>query len=118
MGAFRQGIPAVSLQLAVTPGDILYTCPVGTKAQIQKLTFLNTTAAARTVSVYVVRSGGAIGVTNQIWNAAPVPVTATAPRGVECFEAEGVVLNPGDFLRCFSDGAAAITPSGSVVEFT
>ena len=118
MGAYRQTFPTASIQLATTPGDVLYTCPAGTKAQIQKLTFLNTTATARTVTVHIVRSGGAIGVTNQVWIAATVPLNTTAPRGVECFEAEGQVLNPGDFIQAFASAATAITPMGSVVEFT
>lgn len=118
MGATVVTFPSASLQLAVTPGDILYTCPTGTRARITKLTFLNTTAIQQTVGVHIVRSGGAIGVTNQVWIAVPVPLNTSAPRGVECFEAEGQVLNPGDFLRCFASLAASITPMGSVVEFT
>ena len=110
--------PAASIQLATTPGDTLYTCPLATRARITMLSFLNTTANPRTVSVHLVRSGGAIGVTNQVWNAAAVPATATQPKGVVCYEAINQVLNPGDFIKVFADAGTAITPVGSVVEFS
>ena len=117
MGAFLKGIPETSLQLATTPGDVLYTCPLGVHARIDDLSFKNTTATDRTVTVYIVRSGGAIGVTNELWNAASIPKTATAPKGVICYEAIGLYLNPGDFIQAFASSGSALTPMGSVTEF-
>ncbi len=120
MGAFRQTFPAAATQLATTPGTTLYTCPTGTKAEVRKLTFLNTTGTARTVTVALIRSGASTtpAAGNTIWSGSSVPLTATAPRGVECFEIEGQVLNPGDFIQAFADAGTAVTPFGSVVEFT
>src|SRR3990167_2765008 len=110
--------PTASLQLATTPGSDLYTCPAGTRARIYKLIFGNTTGTGRTVSVHIARAGAANADNNIVWNAVPVPIETTAPRGVECYEAEGQVLNPTDVLRAFSDAATAITPMGSVTEFS
>lgn len=111
------GFPSASLQLATTPGDVLYTCPAGTtRAIITKLIFLNTTATARTVTVHVVRSGGSIADNNQVVSAMTVPVETVAPQGVECYGVEGIVLNPGDFIQAFASAGSAITPMGSVTE--
>lgn len=120
MPAFVQTFPAAATQLAITPGTTLYTCPAGTRARITKLTFANSTATARLVTVALIRSGASTtpAAGNTIWTAAPVPVVATAPKGVECFEAEGQVLGPGDFIQAFGDAATAITPFGAVVEFS
>lgn len=120
MGAFRQTFPIAATQLATTPGTTLYTCPAGTKAEIRKLTFKNSDTASHNVTVALIRSGASTtpAVGNIIWDAAPVPATATAPRGVECFEAQGQVLNPGDFIQAFAESGTKITPFGSVVEFT
>ena len=110
--------PTASAHLATTPGTDLYTCPAGTRARIDKLTFLNTTGTGRTVTVHIARAGAVNADNNQIWSAVPVPIETTAPRGVECYEAEGQVLNPTDVLRAFADAATAITPMGSVTEFS
>ena len=118
MGAYLKGIPEASIQLAVSPGDVLYTCPAGVHGRIDDLSFKNTSTADETVTVYIVRSGGSVGVTNELWKAAPIPKTATAPKGVVCYEAIGKILNPGDFLKAFASTGSALTPMGSVVEFS
>lgn len=110
--------PTASVQLAVTPGTDLYTCPAGTRARIDKLTFLNTTGTARTVTVHIARAGVVNADNNQISSAAGVPIETTAPHGIEFYEAEGQVLNPTDVLRAFADAATAITPMGAVTEFS
>ena len=117
MGAYLKGIPETAIQLAVSTGDILYTCPLGVHARVDDLSFKNTTTTDRTVTLYLVRAGGAIGVTFEIWNAVSIPKTATAPKGVICYEIIGKILNPGDFIQAFASAATAITPMGSVVEF-
>ena len=118
MAAVPLGIPATSAQLAVSPGTDLYTCPAGVHARITNLSFLNTTGTARTVTVHIGRNGAANADNNKIWSAAPIPIETTVPRGVICHEAIGKVLNPGDVLRAFADAATAVTPMGSVVEFS
>lgn len=118
MGAYLLGIPETAIQLATTPGDVLYTCPAGVRARIDDLSFLNTTATDRTVTVHVVRSGDVIAAKNKVWDAAPVLKNTIATKGVICYEAIGKVLNPGDFLQCFASAATAITPEGSITEFS
>lgn len=118
MGAYLKGIPETSIQLATTPGDVLYTCPAGVHARIDDLSFKNTSTTDYTITLYIVRSGGTIGVTNEVWKAASIPKTATAPKGVICYEAIGKILQPGDFIQAFASNASAITPMGSVVEFS
>lgn len=117
MAAYLQGIPAVAIQLATTPGDVLYTCPPGVHARIDDLSFLNTTGTDRTATVHVVRSGDTIAAKNKVWDAAPIPKNTTAPKGVICYEAIGLVLNPGDFIQAFASAATAITPIGAITEF-
>lgn len=117
MGVYRQGIPSTAIQLATTPGNVLYTCPVGTRAQVIALEFLNTSSGAVTVTVHICRSGDTIAAKNQIWNANTIPATATAPRATPCYEAQ-VILNPGDFIQAFASAGTAITPMGGVVEYT
>ena|SRR3990167_10059642 len=112
--------PSASIQLATTPGTDLYTCPAGTRARIDKLVILNTTATGYTVTVHIARAGAANADNNQIVSAAPIPIETTAPNGVELYGVEGQVLNPTDVLRAFSSGAsgAALTAMGSVTEFS
>ena len=109
--------PIASAQLATTPGTDLYTCPAGTRARIDKLVGLNTTAGGLTMTIHIARAGAANADTNQIVSAQPVPAETTAPQGVEFYGVEGQVLNPTDVLRAFASGAG-ITPMGSVTEFT
>lgn len=114
MGVYRQGFPAASLQLATTPGNVLFTCPAGMTATIEDLSHKNTTTGDETVTVYIVRSGGAIGVTNEVMFGAPIPKRVTAPRGVIEYTMIGKTLNPGDFIQEFASAGAAITPMGTV----
>ena len=117
MGTVPIGFPSSSLQLATTPGDVIYTCPAGAHAVIAALKFLNTTGTGRTVTVHVVRSGGSIADNNQVVSAAPVPAETTAPFGVNDYSDQAITLNPGDFIQAFASAAAAITPMGSVTEY-
>lgn len=91
-----------------------YTGAANVQTIIKKLTFTNSTATARTVTVYLVPSGGSAGVTNILTSARAVNVNET----YECFEAQGQVLNPGDLIQALSDSATAVTIAGAVVEVT
>jgi Flp pilus assembly protein TadD len=71
-----------------------YTAPALTKTRIRKLTLNNTTGGAVAVTVYLVPSGGAAGVANAVWSAQTIAAGAKA----ECYEAEGHVLEAGDFI--------------------
>lgn len=93
-----------------------YTAPANTKCRITKLVFCNTTATARTVTVHVIRSGGAAAASNKVWDAVVVPPTGSGYNMKECFEAEGLVLEAGDFLQMLADSATAVTAEGAGVE--
>lgn len=89
-----------------------YTTPANTKAIIKKLTFTNSTATAQTVTVYLVPSGGAAGVTNILVDARVVGAKET----YECFEAQGQTFQPAGTLQAKSDAGAAITINGAIAE--
>lgn len=106
-------IPGVQIPnaAATTPG--LYAAPALTKCQIKKLTFTNNDASAHTVTIHLVASGGTAGVTNTVTKA----VSIAAGGVYEAFEAEGHILQPGDFITAFADAATQVTCHGSGVEF-
>lgn len=89
-----------------------YTAPTNTKTLIKKLTFTNNDATARTVTVYLVTSGGTAGVTNILTKAASIAAGAT----YEAFEAEGHILAAGETLQALADSAAQVTIQASGVE--
>lgn len=107
------GFPTTAIQLATTPGDVLYT-QGGGSGMIVDMSFKNTTTSDATVTAYLVRSGGSIGVTYELMFAASVPKRATAPNGVPATPFIGKVLNAGDFIQVFASAGATITPMGSV----
>ena len=118
MSANKNTFPAASLQLATTPGDVLYTCPAGTRAEVTMCSCLDTTATARTTSWHIVRSGGSIADNNQVISAKTIPAETTRPEGEILDRMIGQVLNPGDFIQAFASAATAITPMGAVTEYT
>lgn len=82
-----------------------YTTPAGTRTIIDKMTGTNTTASAATLTVKLVASGGAAGVSNTI-----VSAKTLQPGEAYTFpEVVGHVLNPGDFISTLAGTAAAIT---------
>lgn len=94
---------------ATTPG--LYACPSNEKVQVKKLTFANTDATARLLTIHQVASGGSASAANMV-----VP-TVTIPAGgtYECFEIEGHILQAGDFITAFSDVANKVAVQGTGV---
>lgn len=89
-----------------------YTSPTNGRGIIKKLTFTNSTATARTITVYLVPSAGSAGATNIITDGVTVPAHST----YECFEAEGQTLLTGQTLQALSDSATAVTIAGTVAE--
>lgn len=86
-----------------------YTTPAATHTILDKFTGTNTTAGAVTITVKLVPSGGAAGVSNVI-----VSTKSIAPG--ECYtfpELVGHVLNPGDFISTLASAGAAITVRAS-----
>jgi hypothetical protein len=91
-----------------------YTTPAGTRTIIDKFTGTNTTAVAATLTVRLVSSGGAAGVSNTIVSAK----TLAAGESYTFPELVGHVLNPGDFISTLAGTAAAITIRASGREVT
>lgn len=90
-----------------------YTCPTASKTLIDKFTGTNTTAAAATLTVYLVPSGGAAGTAYTV-------VSAKSLAAGECYtfpEIAGHYLNAGGYLAavCSVNNAIVIRSSGRVV---
>ena len=82
-----------------------YTTPGGTRTIVDKFTGTNTTAAAATLTVKLIASGGVAGAGNTIVSAKTIQPgeTYTFPEVV------GHVLAASDFISTLADTAAAIT---------
>lgn len=100
------------VQPAAAADTTLYTA-TGLKAIIDKFTLTNTTAAVISISVHLVPSAGAAGVTNRI-------ISSKAIQPGECYtcpEIVGHVLNAGDFISV-NPTAVGITCRSSGREVT
>lgn len=82
-----------------------YTTPAGTRTILDKFTGTNTTAAAATLTVKLIASGGVAGAGNTIVSAKTIQPgeTYTFPEVV------GHVLAASDFISTLAGTAAAIT---------
>lgn len=89
-----------------------YLVPGNTRTTIKKLTFSNSTSAARLVTVYLVPSGGTAGVTNMLC----ITKTVGAYDTWDCDKASGHTLEAGSTLQCLADAATAITIHASGIE--
>jgi hypothetical protein len=94
---------------AATPG--LYACPANEKVQIKKLTFVNDDASTRLLTLHLVASGGTASASNLVTKAISIP----AGGSYEAFEAEGHILQAGDFITAFSDVANKVAVQGTGV---
>lgn len=94
---------------AATPG--LYACPANEKVLIKKLTFTNDDSSTRLLTIHLVASGGTAAASNLVTKSVSIPAGGT----YEAFEAEGHILQAGDFITAFSDVAAKVTCHGSGV---
>ena len=85
----------------------VYTVPTLTRAIVKTIDLCNTTAAALTVTVYLVESGGTAGAANTI-----IPGVTVSANGV--FQWTGTqVLNAGDKIQATASGAGiTINASG------
>lgn len=94
-------VPAQQLSAAAAT---LYTSPVGTVTRIEKVTYQNNDTLPHLVTLYLVPSGGAAGVTNRLTNAQPV----RAGNTLNDVNAPGHYLNAGDSIAAFADTAAMV----------
>lgn len=89
-----------------------YTVPANTTSILKALRFVNTDTAARTVTVYLVPSGGTAGATNIL-----ISAQAIAPGECwDCYQANWQVLATGGTLQALADVAAKVTIQGAVAE--
>lgn len=86
--------------ISTTPTvDTLYTCPVLTRAFVKCIDVVNTSAAALTVNVYLVPSGGTAGTDNALLYSRSVPIGGNVQwTGTQ-------ILNAGDKIQATASGA-------------
>jgi len=91
-----------------------YTTPDNTRCELRKLSFTNTSAAAVTVTVYIVPSGGTASDANTIKK-----TKALAPAGFgsdtwNCIEALGHCLNAGETVQavCSANTSVSVRCTG------
>lgn len=86
----------------------------GVQTRLDKCTVTNEDSAAWTFSIYLVPSGGAAGVTNQIIATRYI----NAGETYTCPEIVGQWLNAGQFLAAIASSASKLTLRVSGVEVT
>ena len=77
-------------QLSVSATDVVDAVTQNTQTVIRTASFMNTGTSVRTITVYVVASGGSAGTTNIL-----TTKTIAAGRSWNCIELQGVVLTGG-----------------------
>lgn len=90
----------------------LYTAPALTTTALLSVVFSNKSAAPITVTVKIVRSGGAT--TLNVVKDAPIPVGGS----LDLIENKPIVLSTGDSIRGNAGTPATIDVTGSVMEMT
>lgn len=95
-----------------TANVVQYTAPANTRTIIRRATFVNSSAQAATVTVYLVPSGGTVSVGNQI-------IRNRALGAGEAWSApdlEGHVIEAGGSIQASASAASAISLVASGVE--
>jgi hypothetical protein len=110
---------ALSTPEKIIPGSQLtgsaatyYTAPANTRTIITSMSLCNTTATARTVTIYLIPSGGSASDSNTIVKNCLVPAYDT--RVV--YEAQRQVIKTAGFIQALADSASAVTLQASGVE--
>jgi len=100
-------------QLSSTAEDIVATVPLNTKSIVRKLSFRNTAATDRAVTVYVIASGGSAGITNEL------VVKGIAPgKTWNCIEIQGEVLEVGMKVQAKQDAGTDVNANCSGANVT
>lgn len=89
-----------------------YTVPGSTRTIIKKLTLTNTDSVTRTVTIYLVPSGGSAAASNVILSAQGI----TAGETYEVFVAEGQTLAAGDTIQALASTTSVVNMQASGVE--
>jgi hypothetical protein len=102
----------IESQAVPATATTLYTAAAATRVQVTKLAVFNATAGAATYTLYLVPSGGAAGVTNEI----TPPTSVAAGATINDPNIPGMVLMPGDYIAIAASAAAtlAVAASGTV----
>ncbi|ROZ49402.1 hypothetical protein EEB13_05630 [Rhodococcus sp. WS3] len=112
--AASSGLPSVLVSQQLTAAEVTqYTCPAASSAKLAAATVVNTTGAAVTVSISLVKSGATAGVANRV----ATFVLAAGDSSVVT-ELAGHFLGPGDFVSAIASTASAITLVLSGVVFS
>lgn len=93
----------------------VYTAPANTTVVITRAVALNVAAAGATLTLWLVRSGGARADSNIIFGAAAAgeAISAGPSDPVVLNALAGLVLRPGDAIHALSDTATALNLFGS-----
>lgn len=89
---------ANTTQLSTSAADVVPEVPANTKAIVRKLSFNNTGASTRIVTVYVIAAAGTAGVTNELISK-PIP----AGKQWNCIEIQGEVIETGMKVQAVVD---------------
>jgi hypothetical protein len=100
-------------QLSTSAVTVIEAVPTNTKQVVRKLSFRNTGASTRTVTVYVVGSGGTAGITNELQ-------VKAIPAGKEwgCTLIQAEVFNEGMSLQAKQDAGTDVNVNCSGVTVT
>jgi hypothetical protein len=96
-----------------TAAAALVTCPANQYLITKKVVCSNSTAAAVSLTVYRVPSGGAASAANVIFTGLTIPANTVNGGAKELYELENQILNAGDTLQAFAGTASALVFSCS-----
>ena len=96
--------PLIDAKYAENAITTQYAVPALTRTSLDKFTATNVTGSAATLTVYIVKSGGAAGAANTITFARSIPAGSTDLLPELC----GHVLGAGDFIATNAGTASAI----------
>jgi hypothetical protein len=82
-----------------------YTSPTNTKTTISAMTLTNTTGTARTVTIYLVASGGSASASNAVL----MTKNIGAYESYNVKEAIGQTLEAGGFIQALADSSSAVS---------
>lgn len=93
----------VQAKFAAASASSEYTVPVSTRTIIDKFTATNVDASSRTLTVYLVASGGTAGTSNQI-----VSKSIAAGATADVTELQNQILATGDVISVLASAASTI----------
>lgn len=103
----------VSQQLAASE-TTQYTGPANSAVKVASARLTNTSGAAVTVSISLVKTGGTAGAANRVLSA----YSLAAGDGIDLPELAAAFLGPGDFISAIASAATSVAFVMSGVVFT